>query len=69
MVINLAGMPPLRIAGQDAIGVSYFKGNRFAWRGDVPQRVNDPAEYAATPADWLILVEKFGLAPYLEIRE
>jgi hypothetical protein len=69
MVISLAGMPPLRIAGQDAIGNSYFKGNRFAWRGDVPQRVNDPAEYTVTPADWLILVEKFGLAPYLEIRE
>lgn len=68
IVINLAGMPPLRIAGQDAIGVSYFKGNRFAWRGDVPQRVNDPAEYSATGADWQILVEKFGLAPYLEIR-
>jgi len=69
MVINLAGMPPLRIAGQGSIGVSYFKGNRFGWRGDVPQRVNDPAEYTVTAADWLILVEKFGLSPYLEIRE
>ena len=68
MLINLAGMPPLRIAGQDAIGVSYFKGNRFAWRGDVPQRVDDPAEYSVTGAVWLILVEKFGLSPYLETR-
>ncbi|MDX1887794.1 hypothetical protein [Mycolicibacterium sp. 120270] len=68
MVINLAGMPPLTIAGQDSQGVSYFQGNRFAWRGDVPE-VSDPAQYSVTPADWLILVEKFGLAPYLEIRE
>lgn len=65
MVINLAGMPPLSIAGHDSIGVSYFKGNRFSWRGDVPE-VKDPAEYSVSGENWLILVEKFGLAPYLE---
>ncbi len=65
MVINLAGMPPLIIAGHDSIGVSYFKGNRFSWRGDVPE-VKDPAQYSVSGANWQILVEKFGLAPYLE---
>jgi hypothetical protein len=67
MVINLAGVPPLTIACRDVAGVSYFQG-RFAWRGNVPQRVNDPAEYSVRAADWQILVEKFGLAPYLETR-
>lgn len=67
MVIHLAGMPPLRIACRDAAGVSYFKG-RFAWRGDVPQLVNDPADYAVTAADWQVLVEKLGLTTYLETR-
>lgn len=66
MVINLAGMPPLTIARQDSQG-SYFQGNRFAWRGDVPE-VSDPAQYSVTPADWLILVENVRLARYLEIR-
>lgn len=67
MMITLAGMPPLTIAGHDSVGVSYFKGNRFAWRGEVPE-VKDPAQYAVSGADWLVLVEKFGLAQYLEIR-
>ncbi len=65
MVINVAGMPPLTIACRDAAGVSSLKG-RFSWRGEVPQRVNDPAEYSVTGGDWQILVEKFGLATYLE---
>jgi hypothetical protein len=65
MVINLAGMPPLTIACRDSAGVSFTQG-RFSWRGHVPQRVNDPAEYSVSAADWLILVEKFGLATYLE---
>jgi hypothetical protein len=64
MVINLAGMPPLTIACRDAAGVSYIQG-RFSWRGDVPQ-VNDAAQYSVTGGDWLILVEKVGLAPYLQ---
>jgi hypothetical protein len=67
MEICLAGMPPLRFGCRDVAGVDYLE-RRFSWRGDVPQRVDDPAEYSVTPADWLILVEKFGLAPYLDIR-
>jgi hypothetical protein len=65
VVINLAGMPPLTIACRDVAGGSYLQG-RFSWRGDVPQKVNDPAEYTVLAVDWQILVEKFGLAPYLE---
>lgn len=44
MEINLAGMPPLRFGCRDVAGVSSLKG-RFSWRGDVPQRVNDPAAF------------------------
>jgi len=29
---------------------------------------NQPAAYAVSGVDWLILVEKLGLAPYLEQR-
>jgi hypothetical protein len=64
-VINLAGMPPLTIACRDVAGGSYLQG-RFSWRGDVPQKVNDPAEYTVLAVEWQTLVEKFGLAPYLE---
>jgi hypothetical protein len=38
---------------------------RFSWRGAVQHEENDPA-YWVTGADWLRLVEKFGLAPRLE---
>jgi hypothetical protein len=37
---------------------------RFSWRGKV-QVLRNPAKYAVTGADWLTLVEAFGLAPYL----
>ena len=65
MAVNVPGMRPLTISCRDAAGVSVTEG-RFSWRGPVPQRVNDPADYAVSGADWLVLVEKFGLAPYLE---
>lgn len=46
-----------------ALGIT----RRFSWRDDVPVE-NEPAEYAVSGADWPTLVEKFGLAPYLERR-
>jgi len=68
MVVHLPGMPgPLTIACRDVAGVDYTKA-RFRWRGAVEQRVGNPADYAVTSSDWLTLVEKFGLAPYLENR-
>ena len=39
---------------------------RFSWRGNVPSRVNAPADYSVSSGDWLMLVEEFGLAPYLK---
>jgi hypothetical protein len=32
------------------------------------RRVREPADYAVSGADWLTLVEAFGLAPTLEER-
>jgi hypothetical protein len=40
---------------------------RFSWRGNVPV-VRDPADYAVWGADWMTLVETFGLAPYMAER-
>ncbi|OBK57962.1 hypothetical protein A5656_00130 [Mycobacterium gordonae] len=37
---------------------------RFSWRGDVPL-VDEPA-FVVSDADWLTLVDKFGLTPQLE---
>jgi hypothetical protein len=36
-------------------------GRRFSWSGQV-HIVNDPPTYILSAADWLTLVEKFGLA-------
>jgi hypothetical protein len=64
VVVSLPGMEPLTIGGRDTVsGVNH----RFSWRGDVPAQKERPA-YAVSGADWLTLVEKLGLAPYLEDR-
>jgi hypothetical protein len=42
--------------------------HRYSWRGTVEHAENDPA-YWVTGADWLTLVEKFGLAAQLEDRD
>jgi hypothetical protein len=60
-------MADLTIACRDGAGVSEFR-QRFSWRSPVKQRINDPADYAVSAADWLLLVEKFGLTPRLEIH-
>jgi hypothetical protein len=41
---------------------------RFSWLDTVPVTKKDPA-YFVSGADWLTLVEKFGLAPQLEDSE
>ena len=40
-------------------------GRRFSWSGQV-RIVNDPPTYILSAADWLTLVEKFGLAANLD---
>jgi hypothetical protein len=67
MVVSLPEMTDLTIACRDVAGVSEFR-QRFSWRAPVQQRINDPADYAVSAADWLLLVEKFGLTPRLEIH-
>jgi hypothetical protein len=37
---------------------------RFSWRGEVSMR-EEPAAYSVSGADWLTLVQAFGLASYL----
>jgi hypothetical protein len=73
MVVRVPGLQPLTIAcgayGPDA-GRWKWTGvwvNRFSWRGAVPHE-KPPAFYVSSLAEWLTLVEKFGLAPYLEDR-
>ena len=64
LIMRVPGMQPLAIACLQtggALGVT----RRFSWRGDVPVQ-DEPAEYAVSGADWLTLVEKYGLAPHLE---
>lgn len=66
LILRVPGMQPLAVACLEvggAMGVT----RRFSWRGDVPVQ-DEPAEYAVSGADWLMLVEKFGLAPRLENR-
>ena len=37
---------------------------RFAWRGNVPTE-RTRADYEVSGTDWLTLVVRFGLSPYL----
>jgi hypothetical protein len=61
MGVSVAGMQPLTIGCRDFEGLK----RRFSWSANVPI-TNDPPVYEVSAADWLTLVEKFGLAPYLE---
>jgi hypothetical protein len=64
LILHLPGTQPLTVAcldTQGALGVT----RRFSWRGDTPT-ANEPADYAVSGADWLMLVDKLGLAPYQE---
>lgn len=74
MVVRLPGLAPLTIGCADSpdpgsARISYSPGRyggvfRFSWRGQV-QPVDHP-EYLVSGADWLTLVEKFGMAPQLD---
>lgn len=64
MRVSVPGMPPLTISCRDTVsGLDH----RFAWAGNVPTE-HSRADYEVSGTDWLTLVEKFGLAPYLKDR-
>ncbi len=63
LVVGIPGAQPLTIGCRDPIGGLDM---RFSWPGNVRQRVNDPPDFAVSGGDFLLLVEKFGLAPYLQ---
>jgi PAS domain-containing protein len=63
LVLGIPGAQPLTIGCRDTIGGLEL---RFSWPGDVRQRVNDPPDFSCSGGDFLLLVEKFGLAPYLQ---
>lgn len=59
--VSIPGMPPLTIGCRDSIsGLRH----RFSWPGLPTQDAH--ADYVVSGADWLTLVEKFGLAAYLK---
>ncbi|OBA78076.1 hypothetical protein A9W99_03670 [Mycobacterium sp. 1164966.3] len=71
LVVRGPGVQPLSIGCLDGIGVQgpRFSFNpkgqyRFGWRGEVA-KTKEPA-YWVSGADWLALVEKFGLTSQLE---
>jgi hypothetical protein len=55
--MSAPGVPPL------TFGCAHLatSGPRFSWSGTV-RIVNDPPTYILSAADWLTLIEKFGLA-------
>jgi sugar lactone lactonase YvrE len=74
LVVRVANSQPLTLGCPDWAGPpqASWSGTRtkltyrFAWRGEVPAE-EEPA-FVVSDADWLTLVEKFGLAPRLEDR-
>jgi hypothetical protein len=62
MVMSGPGLQTLTIGCRDSVGGLE---RRFSWGGNVPVQ-NERAAYVVSGADWLTLVEKFGLAPHLE---
>jgi hypothetical protein len=64
MHVSVPGMPPLTISCRDSVsGLD----KRFSWPDDVPTE-HARADYEVSGTDWLTLVERFGLAPYLQNR-
>ena len=64
MRVSIPGMAPLTIGCRDSFSGLDF---RFSWPDHVPA-VAARADYEVLGTDWLTLVEKFGLAPYLITR-
>ena len=63
LVVCVPGLQPLTIGCPRS--TSWH--SRFSWRGKVPSE-EKPA-FVVSETDWLTLVEKFGLASYLEDRQ
>jgi hypothetical protein len=75
LVMNIPGLQPLTIRPvairpADRSGVRH---TRFSWRGKLPRpklpssaKMLDGPAYGVADEDWLLLVEKFGWAEYLE---
>ena len=61
MRVSIPGMAPLTIGCRDSVSGLDF---RFSWPDDVPTEAAR-ADYEVSGPDWLMLVEKFGLARYL----
>jgi DNA-binding beta-propeller fold protein YncE len=73
LVVRVANSQPLTIGCPDFAGPPQATWNgstkvtyRFSWRGQVP--AEDEPAFVVSDADWLTLVEKFGLASHLEDR-
>jgi hypothetical protein len=66
LIVDVPGLQPLTVGSNAYAGRSVLRGlqHRFSWRGKV-RKAKRPG-YLAMDAEWLTLVEKFGLAPYLE---
>lgn len=65
MYVFIPGMAPLTIGCRDSNDLGL--GVRFSWPDNVPTE-EERADYEVSGTDWMILVEKFGLAPYLETK-
>ncbi|OBH01754.1 hypothetical protein A5696_13340 [Mycobacterium sp. E2699] len=63
LAVSLLGAQPLTIGCLDLAGAGF----RFSWRGDSSWPNERPA-YVVSGADWLALVDKFGLTSQLEDR-
>ena len=66
VVVDVPGLQPVTIGSTTVAGHSFLglPPRRFSWRGKV-RKTKRPA-FLVMDADWLTLVEAFGLAPYLE---
>jgi hypothetical protein len=61
LVVALPGTQPLTIGCVDSVGLEF----RFSWRENVA-RPNERPAYVVSAGDWLMLVERFGLAAHLK---
>ena len=64
LVVGVPGLQPLVIGPPNQLSGRAMQ-FRFSWRDQVSEE-RKRVGYLVTDADWVALVEKFGLAPYLE---